>query len=83
MLESNSNNAPIFEQREIFGVDLYTVISQFTKVVLISENIVKYKFNEHWNPKQKKYSENIVGFNKTIIEIMVVSKPLLQRGTTR
>ena len=49
MLESNSNNAPIFEQREIFGVDLYTVISQFTKVVLISENIVKYKSNEHWN----------------------------------
>ena len=49
MLDSNSNNAPIFEQREILGVDLYTVISQFTEVVLSSENIVKYKSNEHWN----------------------------------
>ena len=47
------------------------MISQFTKVVLISVNIVKYKFNEHWNPKQKKYSENIVGFNKTIIKFQL------------
>lgn len=71
VLESNSNNAPIFEQREIFGVDLYTVISQFTKVVLISENMVKYKFNERWNPKLKKYDESIVGFNKTILKFQI------------
>lgn len=68
VLESDSNNRTIFEQREIFGIDVYTVISQFTKVVLISENMVKYKFNEHWNPSQKKYRENIIGFNKTIIK---------------
>ena len=60
VLESNANNSTIFEQREIFGVDLYSVITQFTKVVLISENCAKYKFNEHWNAKQKKYSENVV-----------------------
>lgn len=71
VLESNSNNAIMYEQREIFGIDLYTVISQFTKVILISENMVKYKFNEHWKPKQKKYEENIIGFNKTIIKYQI------------
>lgn len=64
VLESNANNSTIFEQREIFGVDLYSVISQFTKVVLISENCAKYKFNEHWNAKQKKYAENVVGLTQ-------------------
>lgn len=68
VLDSNSHNSPIFEQREIFGVDVFTVINRFTKVVLISENMVKYKFNEHWNKKLKKYDENIIGFNKTIIK---------------
>ena len=71
VLESNSNNAIMYEQREIFGIDLYTVISQFTKVILISENMVKYKFNEHWKPKQRKYEENIIGFNKTIIKYQI------------
>ena len=71
VLESNSNNAPIFEQREIFGTDVFTVINQFVKKVLISENIVKYKFNEHWDPKQKKYKENVIGFNKTIIKFQL------------
>ena len=41
MLESNANNAPIFNQREIFGVDVFSVVNQFTKKVLISENVVK------------------------------------------
>lgn len=63
-MESNANNSTIFEQREIFGVDLYSVITQFTKVVLISENCAKYKFNEHWNAKQKKYAENVVGLTR-------------------
>lgn len=71
VLESNSNNSMIFEQREIFGVDVYSVIKNFLKKVLISENIVKYKFNEHWNPKLKKYNENIVGLNKTIIKYQI------------
>lgn len=57
VLESDANNKRIFEQREIFGIDVFTVITQFTKVVLISENMVKYNINE-----------NIIGFNKTIIK---------------
>lgn len=49
VLESNANNAPIFSQREILGVDVFSVVNHFTKKVLISENMVKYKFNEHWD----------------------------------
>ena len=71
VLEANSNNAPIFDQREIFGVDTYNVISQFTKKVLISENVVKYKFNANWDEKLHKYKENIIGFNKTIIKFQI------------
>ena len=41
VLESYENNSPIFSQREIFGTDVYTVVNQFTKKVLISENMVK------------------------------------------
>ena len=67
VLESKSHNNPIFDQRDILGVDEYTVINQFLRKVLISENIVKYKFNEHYDPKTKKFKENVVGFNKTII----------------
>jgi|GEM_PF-5519974 len=61
VLESNANNAPIFNQREIFGIDVYTVVRQFTNKVLISENVVKYRFNEHYDKKLHKYKENIVG----------------------
>lgn len=75
VLESKSHNGAIFDQRDILGVDEYTVISQFLKKVLISENIVKYKFSENWDPKAKKYKENIIGFNKTI-NFKVVYKPL-------
>lgn len=71
VLESNANNATVFAQREIFGVDVFSVVSLFTKKVLISENMVKYKFNEHWDEKQKKYKENIIGFNKTIIKFQI------------
>ncbi len=63
VLESKSHNGAIFDQRDILGVDEYTVISQFLKKVLISENIVKYKFSENWDPKAKKYKENIIGLN--------------------
>lgn len=55
--ESYSNNSPIFEQQEIFGIDLYSKIQDFVRRVLISENVIKYKFNN-----------NIIGFNKTIIK---------------
>lgn len=59
--ESYSNNSPIFEQQEIFGVDLYSVVHSFVRRVLISENMVKYKFNAIWDAKQKKFKENIIG----------------------
>jgi hypothetical protein len=72
VLESKSHNSPIFDQRDILGYDEYLVIHQFLKKVLISENIVKYKFNEHWDPKTKKYKENIIGFNKTIIKYQLM-----------
>lgn len=57
---------PIFSQREIFGIDTYTVIHQFTQRVIISENCVKYKFNEHWNPKTGQYAESVVGLTKKV-----------------
>ena len=66
VLESYANNSTIFSQREIFGTDVYTVVNQFTKKVLISENMVKYKFNENYDEKQHKFKENVIGFNKTI-----------------
>lgn len=60
VLESNSTNSPIFAQREIYGIDVSNVISNFTKRVVISENMVKYKINA-----------NIVGFNKTILKFQI------------
>ena len=71
MLESYANNSPIFSQREIFGTDVYTVVNQFTKKVLISENMVKYKFNENYDTKLKKFKENVIGFSRTIIKFQL------------
>ena len=68
VLESKSNNEIIYSQREILGVDEYDVINSFTRKVLISENMVKFKFNEIWDEKQHKYKENPIGFIKTIIK---------------
>lgn len=72
VLESKSHNSSMYDQRDILGYDEYLVIHQFVKKVLISENMVKYKFNEHYDPKTKKYKENIVGFNKTIIKYQLM-----------
>lgn len=72
VLEAKSHNIPMFEQREILGTDDYTVMEMFLHKVLISENMVKYKFNEHKNPKTGKYKENIVGFNKTILKYQLM-----------
>ena len=66
VMENKSNNERMYSQREILGTDEYSVIHKFTRVVLISENIVKFKFNENWNKETKKYKENITGFIKTI-----------------
>jgi len=45
VLEANVSNQVMFSQREILGIDLYTVINQFTNRVIISENMVKLKFD--------------------------------------
>ena len=45
---------------------------KFVRKVLIEENIVKFKFNENWDPKQKKYKENVIGFIKTIIKYQLL-----------
>ena len=71
-MENRANNEPIYQQREIFGIDELSVAKQFTRRVLISENMVKYKFNEVWDSKTKKYKENIIGFNKTIIKYQLM-----------
>ena len=60
-MENKSNNDRMYAQREILGIDEYSVIHKFTRIVLISENIVKFKFNENWNKDTKKYKENITG----------------------
>ena len=70
--ESYANNSTMYAQREIFGIDIFSVIQSFVHRVLISENMVKYKFNEHWDAAQKKYKENIIGFNKTIIKFQLM-----------
>ena len=67
-MENKSNNDRMYAQREILGVDEFSVIHKFTRVVLISENLVKFKFNENWDPAAKKYKENVTGFIKTIFE---------------
>ena len=40
-MENRANNEPIYQQREIFGIDELSVAKQFTRRVLISENMVK------------------------------------------
>lgn len=62
----------MFDQRDILGYDEETIIRHFLHKVLISENVVKYKFNEHYDPKTKRYKENIVGFNKTIVKYQLI-----------
>lgn len=66
-----SHNKPIFEQRDILGQDDYLVTRMFLQKVLISENIVKLKFSEKWNPDTGKYAENIIGFLKTIVKMQL------------
>lgn len=68
VLESNSLNSVIYDQREVLGVDVFGIIKDFVRNVMISENLVKYKFNEIWDAKRGQYKENIPGFNKTIIK---------------
>ena len=72
VLEYKSHNGPMFAQREIFGYDEATVIDFFLRTVLISENMVKFRFPEEWNKSQHKFSENIIGFIKTITKYQLM-----------
>ena len=62
VVESYAMNKIIFGQREIFGKDLYLIASDFTRRVLISDNMPKYTFLE---------KGNVVGFNKTVIKYQI------------
>lgn len=77
--ESSSVNNVIFERRTIYGYDVPIIIRNFVKIVIISENMVKFSFPENWDEKQKKYKENIPGFLKTI-NTMVVTLNLSNCG---
>jgi len=84
VMENKSNNDKMYAQREILGIDEFSVIHRFTRVVLISENLVKFKFNENWDENAKKYKENITGFIKTIIkyQLMYFIKEQHSKGFT-
>ena len=69
--ESNSINSTMYEKRQILGMDLFNVVNSFVRVVIISENMVKYSFPETWIPSQGKYKENPIGFNKTVIKLQL------------
>lgn len=71
VLESKSHNSMIYEQRDILGNDIYTIIDLFMKKVLISENMVKFKFTEQKDSETKKFKENVIGFIKTIIKFQI------------
>ena len=54
-------------------MDVYSVIHSFVRRVLISENIVKYRFNKTWDAKQKKYKENIIGYALCSIQTSLIA----------
>lgn len=71
VLESASINSPMFDKRQITGIDPFLVIHMFVNKVIISENMVKYAFPENFDEVHGKYKENIPGFNKTIIKFQL------------
>ena len=90
VVDSCFHNEKIFRQREIFGDDPGLLIEKFVKKKLIAENSVKYKFNKNWDPKKKKYDENPIGLNKTIMKYQLFffvketySKTLTEMTNTR
>ena len=90
VVDSCFHNEKIFRQREIFGDDPGLLIEKFVKKQLIAENIEKYKFNKNWDPKKKKYDENPIGLNKTIMKYQLFffvketySKTLTEMTNTR
>ena len=72
VFDSSYHNQKIFNQRDIFGDDIMLIIERFVKTRLIVDNMVKYKFNQTWDPKKNKYNENIIGLNKVIIKFQII-----------
>lgn len=72
VVDSSHHNIKMFEQADIRGEDIRLVIERFIKKQIISENMVKYQFNNSWDPIRKKYRENIIGFNKTVIKYQLI-----------
>lgn len=72
VMESNAINKIIFLQKEIQGKDIYTVINDMLNIILISDNMVKFAYSEHWDSKLGHYKENIPGFIKTIIKFQLM-----------
>ena len=68
VMDSWYHNQKIFQQRDIYGDDLVLVVERFVKTRIIVDNMVKYKFNQNWDPKKNKYEENIIGLHKTILK---------------
>lgn len=69
--DASYHNPKMFDQRKIFGDSTAVVIERFVKTRLIVDNMVKYRFNNKWNPKTGKYAENIIGLNKTILKFQI------------
>lgn len=71
VIENKSHNKNMYSQRDILGVDEGTIITMFLQKVLISENMVKFKFTEKQDSTTKKFKENVIGFIKTIIKFQL------------
>lgn len=72
VLGASFYNKKIYDQRYIFGDDKSLLIEKFIKTQLIVNNMVKYAFNKTWDPKVKKYKENIIGLTSSVAQV----KPL-------
>lgn len=71
VIENKSHNKAMYAQRDILGVDEAIIINMFLQKVLISENMVKFKFTEKQDSQTKKFKENVIGFIKTIIKFQL------------
>ena len=68
VIDVKYHNERIFNQRAIFGDDYVLLIEYMLKKEIISENMVKYRFNEEWDAKANRYKESPIGMQKTILK---------------
>ena len=71
VVESEYHNKLMFRHHEILGDDVSLVIEKFVKNRLITDNMIKYKFNKELIVSTGKYRENIIGFNKAVIKFQL------------